>query len=100
MGYTVNNMISDANKFESNELKNQEGGKSRKQRAGKSRKQRAGKSRKQRAGKSRKQTAGKSRKQKAGKSRWINHVKNYSKMNNISYKDALSSSQCKNSYRR
>ena len=31
--------------------------------------------------------------------RWINHVKDYSKKHNIKYKEALSSPECKSSYK-
>jgi hypothetical protein len=39
-----------------------------------------------------------SKKRTAGK--WINHVKKYAKDNRISFKDAMSSSECKRSYKR
>ena len=39
-----------------------------------------------------------SKKRTAGK--WINHVKKYAKDNKISFKDAMSSSECKRSYKR
>jgi hypothetical protein len=31
-------------------------------------------------------------------SNWIEHVKDFSKKNNVSYKDAMSSAKCKNEY--
>jgi hypothetical protein len=39
-----------------------------------------------------------SKKRTAGK--WINHVKKYAKDNKVSFKDAMSSSECKRSYKR
>ena len=63
---------------------NQEGGRRRRSRRG----SRKG-SRKARRG-SKKRTAGK----------WIGHVKKFAKDNNMSFKDAMSSSACKSSYKR
>ena len=31
-------------------------------------------------------------------SNWIEHVKDFSKKNNVSYKEAMSSAKCKNDY--
>ena len=39
-----------------------------------------------------------SKKRTAGK--WISHVKKYAKDNNMSFKDAMSSSECKRSYKK
>ena len=33
-------------------------------------------------------------------SKWIEHVKEYSKQNNISYKESLKSEKCKSSYKK
>ena len=63
---------------------NQDGGRRRRSRKG----SRKG-SRKARRG-SKKRTAGK----------WIGHVKKFAKDNNMSFKDAMSSSACKSSYKR
>ena len=31
---------------------------------------------------------------------WINHVKNYAKIHNLNYRDALKSSDCKSAYKK
>ena len=64
------------------------GGKRRRGRKGSRKGTRKG-SRKARKG-SKKRTAGK----------WIGHVKKFAKDNNMSFKDAMSSSACKSSYKR
>ena len=64
------------------------GGKRRRGRKGSRKGTRKG-SRKARKG-SKKRTAGK----------WISHVKKFAKDNNMSFKDAMSSSACKSSYKR
>ena len=66
----------------------QAGGKRRRGRKGTRKGSRKG-SRKARKG-SKKRTAGK----------WIGHVKKFAKDNNMSFKDAMSSSACKSSYKR
>ena len=66
----------------------QQGGKRRRGRRGSRKRTRKG-SRKARKG-SKKRTAGK----------WIGHVKKFAKDNNMSFKDAMSSSACKSSYKR
>jgi hypothetical protein len=66
----------------------QAGGRRRRSRRGSRKASRKG-SRKARKG-SKKRTAGK----------WIGHVKKFAKDNNMSFKDAMSSSECKSSYKR
>jgi hypothetical protein len=70
-----------------NHKEEQAGGRRRRSRRG-SRKARRG-SRKARKG-SKKRTAG----------NWIGHVKKYAKDNNMSFKDAMSSSACRSSYKK